>query len=59
MTVATGDAVAFDRFLDASTPEVGQVARALHLAVVEAFPDARLRAAIEAQIAPRGQPARG
>lgn len=34
------DAVAFDRFLEGSTPAVAEVARALRLAVLEAFPDA-------------------
>jgi hypothetical protein len=34
------DAVAFDRFLGASSPEVAAVARALRLTVLEAFPGA-------------------
>jgi hypothetical protein len=46
MTEATEDGVAFDRFLDASTSAVAQVARTW------------LRAAIAAQIAHRVQPAR-
>lgn len=40
MTDPADDAVAFDLFLGASTPEVAKVARALRLAVLEAFPDA-------------------
>lgn len=40
MTESSEDAVAFDLFLGASAPEVAQVARALRLAVLDAFPDA-------------------
>jgi hypothetical protein len=36
----SGDAVAFDRFLAASTPEVATVARALRRAVLDGLPDA-------------------
>ncbi len=40
MTEPSEDAVTFDRFLGGSTPEVAEIARALRLAVLEAFPDA-------------------
>ena len=40
MTQPTDDAVAFDRFLAWSTPEIADIARALRLTVLEAFPDA-------------------
>ena len=40
MNPASEDAVAFDKFLGASTPEVAETARALRLAVIEVFPDA-------------------
>ncbi len=38
--LAGEDAVAFDQFLATSAPEVAEIARALRLAVLEAFPDA-------------------
>lgn len=40
MTEPPEDAVAFDRFLEASSPAVAEIARALRVAVLEAFPDA-------------------
>lgn len=40
MTNLSEDAIGFDRFLGASTPEVADIARALRLAVLERFPDA-------------------
>jgi hypothetical protein len=40
MTDRSEDAVAFDRFLAASTPEVAAIAGALRQAVTEAMPDA-------------------
>ena len=40
MSPASEDAVAFDKFLGASTPEVAEIARALRLALLDAFPDA-------------------
>jgi hypothetical protein len=40
VTEPSEDAVAFDLFLGASAPEVADIARALRLAVLEAFPDA-------------------
>ena len=40
MTEPSEDAVAFDRFLGASTTAVAEIARALRAAVLEAFPDA-------------------
>jgi hypothetical protein len=40
VTEPSEDAVAFDLFLGGSTPEVAEIARALRLSVLEAFPDA-------------------
>ncbi len=40
MTGPSEDAAAFEQFLGASTPEVAAIARALRLAVLEAFPGA-------------------
>jgi hypothetical protein len=40
MTHLSDDAVAFDRFLAASTPEVAAIARALRQAVLDAMPTA-------------------
>jgi hypothetical protein len=40
VTEPSEDAVAFDRFLDDSSAEVAEIARALRLAVLEAYPDA-------------------
>ena len=40
MTEPSEDAVAFDRFLGTLTPDVAGIARAVRLAVLEAFPDA-------------------
>lgn len=37
MTEVAEDAVAFDRFLGASTPEIAEVARALRLTLLEEF----------------------
>ena len=39
MTQPSEDAVAFDRFLGSSSPEVAATARAVRLAVLEAMPD--------------------
>ena len=36
----SGDALAFDRHLEATAPAVADIARALRLTVLEAFPDA-------------------
>jgi len=38
--VSSDDALAFDRHLDATAPAVADIARALRLTVLEAFPDA-------------------
>jgi len=38
--VTSDDALAFDRHLDATAPAVADIARALRLTVLEAFPDA-------------------
>jgi hypothetical protein len=38
--VNSGDALAFDRHLEATAPAVADIARALRLTVLEAFPDA-------------------
>jgi hypothetical protein len=40
MTPGSDDALAFDRFLDASAPNVAETARALRLTVLDAVPDA-------------------
>jgi hypothetical protein len=40
LTEPSEDAVAFDRFLAGSPPEVAAIARGLRLAVLEAFPEA-------------------
>ena len=40
MTEASADAVAFDKFLEGSSPEVTAIARALRPAVLDAFPNA-------------------
>jgi hypothetical protein len=38
--VSSDDALAFDRYLEASAPAVAETARALRLVVLEGFPDA-------------------
>ena len=38
--MSSDDALAFDRHLDATAPAVADIARALRLTVLEAFPDA-------------------
>jgi hypothetical protein len=38
--VSSDDALAFDRHLDATAPDVADIARALRLTVLEGFPDA-------------------
>jgi hypothetical protein len=38
--VTSGDALAFDRHLDATAPAVADIARALRLTVLDGFPDA-------------------